>query len=259
MSTITKFINIALNEVGYLEKATNSMLYSKTANAGKNNFTKYANDIDQIPGFYNGGKNGYSWCTVFVDWCLIQAFGVEKTKEIKGLPKNSLGASCTYLVNYYKAIGRFFTSNPQYGDQIFFGVPGDYVHTGIVYKVDDKFIYTIEGNTSSSNGVIANGGSVEKKKYDKNYSRIGGFGRPKWDLIQEEEEDMTQEKFNEMMNVWMKEQATKEPSSWSEVDRKWNSEINLMRGDENGNLMMKKLITREEVLALMHRLVEYLQ
>lgn len=49
-----KVINIALAEEGYLEKASRSGLDSKTANAGKNNFTKYARDIDAITGFYNG-------------------------------------------------------------------------------------------------------------------------------------------------------------------------------------------------------------
>ena len=51
-------IALAQNEIGYLEKASNSQLDSKTANAGYNNFTKYARDLDNIPGFFNGPKNG---------------------------------------------------------------------------------------------------------------------------------------------------------------------------------------------------------
>ena len=42
----SKVIAVAMNEVGYLEKRTNAQLYDKTANAGTNNYTKYANDID---------------------------------------------------------------------------------------------------------------------------------------------------------------------------------------------------------------------
>ena len=56
----SKVVNIALNEVGYLEKASNSNLDSKTANAGSKNYTKYARDLDNIPNFYNGKKNGYN-------------------------------------------------------------------------------------------------------------------------------------------------------------------------------------------------------
>lgn len=40
----TKLIKTAEAEVGYLEKATNAQLDSKTANAGYNNYTKYARD-----------------------------------------------------------------------------------------------------------------------------------------------------------------------------------------------------------------------
>ena len=42
---IEKVILIAKNEIGYLEKKSNSQLDSKTANAGSNNYTKYWRDI----------------------------------------------------------------------------------------------------------------------------------------------------------------------------------------------------------------------
>ena len=37
-----KVIDIALGEVGYLEKNSNAQLDDKTANAGNKNYTKYA-------------------------------------------------------------------------------------------------------------------------------------------------------------------------------------------------------------------------
>ena len=52
-------IAIALAEVGYKEKASNSQLDDKTANAGSNNYTKYARDLKNA-GYYNGNKNGYA-------------------------------------------------------------------------------------------------------------------------------------------------------------------------------------------------------
>lgn len=175
-----KVIDIALNEVGYLEKKTNSNLDSKTANAGYGNYTKYARDLDNIKNFYNGKKNGYAWCDVFVDWCFVKAYGVETAKKLLCQPDKSAGAGCGFSANYYKNKGQFH-STPKKGDQIFFTQGGSVTHTGIVYKVDDSTVYTIEGNTSSAAGVVANGGAVAKKSYRRSSTYIYGYGRPDYD------------------------------------------------------------------------------
>ena len=180
--TASKVIEIALNEVGYLEKASNKNLDSKTSNAGTNNYTKYARDLDAIAGFYNGKKNGYPWCDCFVDWVFVQAFGVEEAKKMLCQPDRSLGAGCGYSANYYKVKSQFHKSKPKPGDQIFFlDSVGDVAHTGLVYRVDNTYVYTVEGNTSGASGVVANGGGVCKKSYKLNYSRIYGYGRPTYD------------------------------------------------------------------------------
>ena len=67
-------------------------------------------------------------------------------------------------LGYYKEKGRQFSA-PQPGYQIFFwpknAIGGPAVqHTGLVYKVDGTYVYTIEGNTSGTSGVVANGGGV---------------------------------------------------------------------------------------------------
>ncbi len=178
-----KVIEIATAEVGYLEKKTNSQLTNKTANAGYNNFTKYADYFDkEYPNFYNGKKNGYAWCDMFVDWVFVQAFGKEKGRTIIFQPLKSCGAGCMESRRYYKNNGRLF-DKPKAGDQIFFynSSKTEIAHTGLVYKVDKSKVYTIEGNTSSKSGVVANGGAVEKKSYDLTYSRIAGYGRPAYD------------------------------------------------------------------------------
>lgn len=180
----SKVVEIALGEVGYLEKKTNSQLDNKTANAGYNNYTKYARDLDNISSFYNGKKNGYAWCDIFTDWVFVQAFGVEKAKELLCQPDKSYGAGCYYSARYYKNKGQFYTQNPKPGDQIFFwnSSKSDVAHTGIVYDVDRTYVYTVEGNTSSDSGVVANGGGVFCKKYKLNYARIYGYGRPNYDV-----------------------------------------------------------------------------
>lgn len=175
-----KVIDIALAEAGYLEKTSNSQLDSKTANAGSGNWTKYARDLDNIPGFYNGRKNGYPWCDCFVDWCFVQAFGVEAAKKLLCQPNYSAGAGCTYSAMYYRNKGQFY-NRPEVCDQIFFGNAAESTHTGIVYAVDGSRVYTIEGNTSGASGVVPNGGGVCKKSYPLGSSWIYGYGRPAYD------------------------------------------------------------------------------
>lgn len=171
-------IEIALSQQGYLEKASNHQLDDFKANAGHGNFTKYARDLDAVPGFYNGKKNGFPWCDVFVDWVFVQAFGVEKAKKLLCQPDKSLGAGCGYSARYYKNKGQFYAA-PMPGDQIFFlDSAGDVAHTGIVYKTDGTYVYTVEGNTSTASGVVGNGGGVWCKQYAQNDNRIYGYGRP---------------------------------------------------------------------------------
>lgn len=174
-----KVIQKALSQVGYLEKASNSRLEDLKANAGSGNFTKFARDLDAIPNFYNGKKNGFPWCDVFVDWVFVTVFGAETAKKLLCQPDKSLGAGCGYSARYYKAKGQFYTESPKPGDQIFFqGSDGSICHTGLVYKVDSFYVYTVEGNTSGSSGVVYNGGGVFQKRYPLKSAAIYGYGRP---------------------------------------------------------------------------------
>lgn len=174
---IKKIIKIAKSEVGYFEKKSNGQLDSKTANAGSNNYTKYARDIDNL-NIMNGKKQGYPWCAVFFVYLVYKAYGEKALNKI--LYGLYYAAGCEETVGYYKKANKFYSS-PKVGDQIFFknlkNIP---YHTGIVYDVDDDYVYTIEGNTSSVSGVIDNGGCVAKKKYKKTESYICGYGRPNY-------------------------------------------------------------------------------
>ena len=183
----SELLKVAQSQVGYLEKETNKNLDSKTANAGDENYTKYARDFDtKYKTFYNGKKQGAAWCDIFVDWCFVTAFGEDEAQKLLGQPDKSCGAGCGWSANYFKKIGRF-TKKPIVGAQIFFtDSKGEVCHTGIVKKIGTKYIYTIEGNTSSASGVVANGGAVAEKKYELTYSRIYGYGIPKFELETEE-------------------------------------------------------------------------
>ena len=157
MTAQQRLIATARAEIGYLEKASNSQLDDKTANAGNKNYTKYARDFDQkYPSWYNGKKNGFAWCDMFVDWCMLTAFGYTEALRLLCQPERSAGAGCTYSLMYYKQKGQYHASNPKPGDQIFFGTSTTNVsHTGLVEKVDATKVYTIEGNTSAASIPVA--------------------------------------------------------------------------------------------------------
>lgn len=171
----SKVVEIALAEVGYLEKASNKSLNSKTANAGSANYTKYGRDMHKLcPSVMDFPA---AWCDAFVDWCFVQAYGVEEAKKLL------CGGFNDYTVasaDQYKKAERW-GDTPKIGAPIFFKNAKRICHTGIVYAFDSKYVYTAEGNTSGASGVIANGGGVCKKKYRLNYSGIAGYGYPKYD------------------------------------------------------------------------------
>lgn len=174
----SKLIEIALQDEGYLEKRSNTNLYDKTKNAGSNNYTKYAYELDQIKGLYNGAKNGYPYCAVAVDYWQIKAFGVEDMKRITF--HSIYGAGCTWCARQYEKAGRLYKT-PKVGDEAFFrNNKGEYYHTGLVLKVDSKYVYTIEANTSDADAVVDNGGATCRKKYPVNATYIR-YGRPLYD------------------------------------------------------------------------------
>ena len=179
----SKVISILLNEIGYIEKKSNAQLDDKIANAGGNNYTKYARDLDAIPGFYNGRKQGAPYCDVTVDWAFVQAYGVEAAKKLLCQPDNSLGAGCKYSAQYYQKKGQFHESDPEPGDQIFFwnDAKTNAGHTGLVVEVDSQYVTTVEGNARDDDNPLMDGGGVRMKKYKLDDEKICGYGRPAYD------------------------------------------------------------------------------
>ncbi len=216
-----RVIDTALLEVGYLEKASLKSLYSKTDNAGKGNYTKYAKEMmTYSPGIY---ANGHPWCDTFVDWCFVKAYGPENAlRLLKGW-----SAYTPTSASYYKNYGRWFKS-PNAGDQIFFvDSKGTICHTGLVYAVDESYVYTVEGNTSSQKGVVANGGAVEKKYYRRDYSRIAGYGRPEYLLLPAEN------KIEEEETVY---NTIDECPAWSKPYVAKAIELGYIKGNDKGEL-----------------------
>ena len=182
--TVSKLLEIARAELGYMEKETNSQLDDKTANAGDGNWTKYARDLHSA-GYYQAAKNGYAWCDMFVDWCFWKLAGEDKTKgEWLECQTGLYGAGCEWSSDCYRRAGRF-DKNPQPGDQIFFGKTDAEEHTGIVEKIEDGKVHTIECNASNM---------CKRCTYSLTSSKIVGYGHPRFDAepeVEKEDEPVT--------------------------------------------------------------------
>lgn len=190
MTAIEKVIRVAENEVGYLEKASNSQLDSKTANAGTANYTKYWRDIK--PDY-----QGQPWCACFVTWCFVNAFGVS----------NALKLLKHYPYVYCPTMASLFTlnSNPKVGDIVIFKHNGEFTHTGIVTVVDGDYFETVEGNTSGGSTIIANGGGVCKKSYYNSNLPGTKFCTPEWSIVSNESEGLTVTQYEELKDLITKQ------------------------------------------------------
>lgn len=119
---------------------------------------------DGLPSQRFAGGRREPWCADFVSWAFRQTG--------HPLPGNQRSlASTKYMENQMRQQGKYFgrgQQTPKPGDIIFFGNPGT-CHVGIVERVANGKVYTVEGNTSNQ---------VARRSYDLNSSRIRGYGRP---------------------------------------------------------------------------------
>ena len=109
------------------------------------------------------------WCACFVSWCADQC-GYIDTGVI---PKY---AGCDNGMDWFKERGQWADNSvePSPGMIIFFdwaynGQDGTADHTGIVERVENGIVYTIEGNTSDS---------CAERHYAVGHSEILGYGMP---------------------------------------------------------------------------------
>ena len=116
------------------------------------------------------------WCACFVSWCADQC-GYIDTGVV---PKF---AGCVNGVQWFKERGQWIdgSAEPAPGMIIFFdwGSPngasgpqdGQAEHTGIVQKVENGIVYTVEGNS---------GNSCRVNQYRVGYYEILGYGVPNY-------------------------------------------------------------------------------
>ena len=121
-----------------------------------------------------GFSNHVEWCACFVSWCADQCGYIEDGT----IPKY---AGCVAGVKWFQDRGQWVdgSEEPLSGMIIFFDwddpsgssgpQDGESDHTGIVEKVENGFVYTIEGNA---------GDAVKEKRYLIGYYEILGYGVP---------------------------------------------------------------------------------
>lgn len=148
----------------YLEKRTNAYLDDFQKNAGYNNYTKFARDVNS---WGQPGCQAQPWCAEYQFWKLVKVLGITKALKIMG------GGfyNCQSITRHAKTNGTWH-STPKDGALIIFRNGS---HVGSVRSFNGSVVYTNEGNTSSAVGVVANGGAVRNKSYAINDSAIDGY------------------------------------------------------------------------------------
>ena len=164
---LQKFIELgdyyASND-GYLEKKSNAYLDDFKKNAGYNNYTRFARDVNS---WGQPGCQAQPWCAEYQFWKLVNVLGITRALQIMG------GGfyNCKSITNHAKSNGTWHKS-PKVGALIIFRNGS---HVGSVRSFNGSVVYTNEGNTSSAAGVVANGGAVRNKSYAINDSAIDGY------------------------------------------------------------------------------------
>lgn len=71
----------------------------------------------------------------------------------------------------------------------------------------------------------------------------------------EEEDEMTQEKFDEMMNTYLVNLAQKD-TTWAQDYLNWAKDTGIIAGDEKGRMMPEKFCSRQEAVVMIKRLYD---
>lgn len=155
---------------GYLEKKSNAYLDDFKKNAGYNNYTKFARDVNS---WGQPGCQAQPWCAEYQFWKLVKILGITKALQIMG------GGfyNCKSVTNHAKSNGTWHKTQ-KVGALIIFRNGS---HIGSVRSFNSNTVYTNEGNTSSAAGVVANGGAVRNKSYTINDSAIDGYVWIDWE------------------------------------------------------------------------------
>lgn len=69
-----------------------------------------------------------------------------------------------------------------------------------------------------------------------------------------EDDDMTQERFDQLMDDYLARRGALEPGTWSAPARAWAEEQGIVSGDGDGGFRYRSFATREETVQMLYRL-----
>lgn len=169
-------IETAKKWIGYLEHQTNDLLGFYTENIGKGGCTIFSMIIARTYPKLN--FSGLPWCATFVHAVFIEAYGKEKARELLGKPC----PGTRVLARRFRRRGLLMDREyiPTAGDLIFLhNGDGRISHCGIVEKVEDGTVISIEGNTTDPTGHFEphQGGAVAVRTRNLNDPAIVAWGK----------------------------------------------------------------------------------
>lgn len=225
MASSEELLALARREIGTKEKPAGS-------NCVKYNTAYYGWEVS---------GEAYPWCCAFL-WWLFQSCGAAELFYGGGRT-----ASCGTLMEHARRNGRLVTGKYQPGDLVFFRFSGrgGPQHVGILEAVEAGELVTIEGNTGADSDT--NGGQVQRRIRALRF--VLGAYRPDY-----EEETMTQQQFDAMMEQWLERRAGQEPGAFSAEARAWAEQNGLIKGDMAGRKQYKSFCTREQLMTFLYRL-----
>ena len=113
-----------------------------------------------------GAPLGSFWCASFAA-SMWQDAGAPTAGKYKD-------PSCDQLMAWCRLTGRW-SPTPALGAFIFYGVPGDAKHIGIVVRTT-PYLVTVEGNAAWGGAFTANGETVITRRVDPKSPNILGYG-----------------------------------------------------------------------------------
>ena len=83
------------------------------------------------------------------------------------------------------------------------------------------------------------------------------FRRAVWARLEADEEDrMTQEQFNTMLEEALRQRSQEAPAAWSQAARLWAEGAHIVTGDSAGEKRYRAFATREETVQMLYRLAQ---
>lgn len=164
----------------YIKDVLSSAIGTLNYHEEPNNWTIFAERLDNCDYFAPQKKQNVAWCGVWIDYIFLDGATNPGDDEAKKYDAqyflyqpsyNNYSASASCMASYFKNAGAWYDV-PEVGDIIFFKNADGIYHVGIVESIEGRTINTIEGNTSDS---------VLRRSYDCDAEKIAGYGRPRYD------------------------------------------------------------------------------